>query len=303
MRELRVVPLLPLIEKNPMPITPLTPETAQAALEKVDAPELGRPITDGFVKDLAVEGDAVSLSLTPPTHFNQGLEAAVREALAAAGAKSVKIAWEIAVTTRNILPDDPCPSVRNILLVMSGKGGVGKSTVATNLTLALNRAGARVGLLDADMYGPSIPTMLGVMGRPTSTDGQKFLPLERFGVKLMSIGFLLEDPRAAVVWRFQTVSTPGNTVRGSGGVSVVTIHCTVAMSAWGPSISSLPPARKRVASSGSGRVTTVGAWRTMASGFVSPPRGSLPNRASSASASAMRACRVGLLASGRARAC
>jgi ATP-binding protein involved in chromosome partitioning len=84
---------------------------------------------------------------------------------------------------------------------MSGKGGVGKSTVAANLTLALARAGARMGLLDADMYGPSVPTMFGVMGRPTSADGQKFLPLERFGVKLMSIGFLLEDARSAVVWR------------------------------------------------------------------------------------------------------
>src|SRR5262249_42482360 len=81
------------------------------------------------------------------------------------------------------------------------KGGVGKSTVAANLTLALSRLGCSVGLLDADMYGPSIPTMLGVSGRPTSADGQRFLPLERFGVKLMSIGFLLEDPRSAVVWR------------------------------------------------------------------------------------------------------
>lgn len=180
---------------------PITSDAAMAALEKVDAPELGHPITDGFVKNLTVEGDSVSLSLAVPTHFNERLEAAVREALAGAGAKSVKLAWEINVTTRNILPDDPCPSVRNILLVMSGKGGVGKSTVATNLTLALARSGARVGLLDADMYGPSIPTMFGVMGRPTSADGQKFLPLERFGVKLMSIGFLLEDAKSAVVWR------------------------------------------------------------------------------------------------------
>jgi ATP-binding protein involved in chromosome partitioning len=91
--------------------------------------------------------------------------------------------------------------VKNIVLVMSGKGGVGKSTVATNLALALKRIGLSVGLLDADMYGPSIPTMLGVSGRPTSADGQKFLPLERFGVSLMSIGFLLEDARSAVVWR------------------------------------------------------------------------------------------------------
>ena len=91
--------------------------------------------------------------------------------------------------------------MKNIVLVMSGKGGVGKSTVAANLTLALNRFGAKVGLLDADMYGPSVPTMLGVSGRPGAADGQRFLPLERVGVKLMSIGFLLEDPKSAVVWR------------------------------------------------------------------------------------------------------
>ena len=91
--------------------------------------------------------------------------------------------------------------MKNIILVMSGKGGVGKSTCATNLALALKRAGHRVGLLDADIYGPSIPTMLGVMGRPVSSDGKTIDPLERFGVKLMSIGFLLEDPKAAVIWR------------------------------------------------------------------------------------------------------
>lgn len=104
------------------------------------------------------------------------------------------------VSSRRIDAGDPIPSVKNVVLVMSGKGGVGKSTVATNLTMALARRGYRVGLLDADMYGPSIPTMLGVAGRP-ETDGQKIRPLSRFGVKLMSLGFLLDDPKAAVVWR------------------------------------------------------------------------------------------------------
>lgn len=104
------------------------------------------------------------------------------------------------VSSRNPGPDDPVPGVKNVVLVMSGKGGVGKSTVATNLALALNRLGYRVGLLDADMYGPSIPTMLGITGQPVN-DGKKIQPLQRFGVKLMSLGFLLEDPKAAVVWR------------------------------------------------------------------------------------------------------
>jgi ATP-binding protein involved in chromosome partitioning len=105
------------------------------------------------------------------------------------------------VRGRAIGADDPMPGVKNIVLVMSGKGGVGKSSVATNLTLALARSGFRAGLLDADIYGPSIPTMLGVAGRPVSLDGKTIEPLARFGVKLMSIGFLLEDPRAAVIWR------------------------------------------------------------------------------------------------------
>src|SRR5216110_3136646 len=103
------------------------------------------------------------------------------------------------VPQREIGADDPVPGVKNVVLVMSGKGGVGKSTVATNLALALKRLGGAVGLLDADIYGPSIPTMLGVTGQPLS-DGQKIVPLERYGLKLMSIGFLLEDPKSAVVW-------------------------------------------------------------------------------------------------------
>jgi ATP-binding protein involved in chromosome partitioning len=102
--------------------------------------------------------------------------------------------------SREVAPDDPVPTVKAIVLVMSGKGGVGKSTVASNLAVALKRLGAKVGLLDADIYGPSVPTMFGVHGQPL-TDGDKIRPHERHGVKLMSIGFLLEDPKAAVVWR------------------------------------------------------------------------------------------------------
>ena len=102
---------------------------------------------------------------------------------------------------RAIGEGDPLPEVANIVLVMSGKGGVGKSSVATNLSLALARSGFRVGLLDADIYGPSIPTMLGMAGRPFSVDGKRIEPLERFGVKLMSMGFLLEDSKQAVIWR------------------------------------------------------------------------------------------------------
>jgi ATP-binding protein involved in chromosome partitioning len=176
------------------------------ALTAVVEPETGKNLVElDLVEDLAVSGTevTVALRLRSPAYLHRATLAAEIEALLRSrGASRVTVKMdEYAMTTRTIGPDDPCPNVANILLVMSGKGGVGKSTVATNLALALRRAGAKVGLLDADMYGPSIPTMLGVNGRPVSADGKKFLPLERFGLKLMSLGFLLEDSRQAVVWR------------------------------------------------------------------------------------------------------
>ena len=92
------------------------------------------------------------------------------------------------------------PGVKNVLAVASGKGGVGKSTTAVNLALALAAEGARVGLLDADIYGPSIPMMMGIDGKPDSTDGQTMEPLENYGVQVMSIGFLV-PPDEAMIWR------------------------------------------------------------------------------------------------------
>jgi ATP-binding protein involved in chromosome partitioning len=92
------------------------------------------------------------------------------------------------------------PEVGAIIAVASGKGGVGKSTTAVNLTLALAAAGHRVGLLDADIYGPSLPTMMGIKGRPTSPDGKVLLPMENYGVKTMSIGFLVEQD-TPMIWR------------------------------------------------------------------------------------------------------
>jgi ATP-binding protein involved in chromosome partitioning len=99
----------------------------------------------------------------------------------------------------------PLPSIANIICVGSGKGGVGKSTTAVNLALALQREGARVGLLDADIYGPSIPSMLGVKGQP-STDGEKIIPKEAHGLKVMSIGFLVEE-ETAMIWRGPMVTS------------------------------------------------------------------------------------------------
>jgi ATP-binding protein involved in chromosome partitioning len=183
----------------------LTVDSVEAAVGALLEPEVGKPLASlGAVQDVKLDGDAVSLRLmmgSPAYRPREALVEHVEKAVKKLGASKVDVTFGYAMTEREILPDDPCPTVANVILVMSGKGGVGKSTVATNLALALRRAGAEVGLLDADMYGPSIPTMLGVSGRPVSADGKKFLPLERFGMKLMSLGFMLEDSRQAVIWR------------------------------------------------------------------------------------------------------
>lgn len=182
-----------------------TVESVQQALSQVVDPLFERSVGElQSLTGVEAEGNGfvarVVLSSTDEAMKSQ-LETRLREAAAADGAKDLKIDWELRIPTRETTAEDPLPEVRNIILVMSGKGGVGKSTVSTNIALALRRAGAVVGLLDADMYGPSIPTMLGVSGSPASKDGNTFEPLESHGLKLMSVGFLLEDPKQAVVWR------------------------------------------------------------------------------------------------------
>ncbi len=183
----------------------LTPESARAALEALIDPLSSRRLAElGMVKDVSVEGTTARATLelmSPASRTRETIDKAAREALAALGATTVELEFQANVRTRQVSGEDPCPEVKNVVLVMSGKGGVGKSTVAANLTMALHRAGARVGLLDADIYGPSMPTMMGITGRPVSIDGKRIEPLERFGVKIMSIGFMLEDDKTAVVWR------------------------------------------------------------------------------------------------------
>jgi ATP-binding protein involved in chromosome partitioning len=182
-----------------------TRDAALAALKVLTEPLTGKTLDElKMVKDVVVDGDSVRATIelaSPAASGRTALEQQARAALEGIGAKQVELVFTANVRTRQISGDDPCPQVKNVILVMSGKGGVGKSTVAANLTMALHRAGARVGLLDADIYGPSVPTMMGIQGRPISTDGKLIEPLERFGVKIMSIGFLLDDPKTAVVWR------------------------------------------------------------------------------------------------------
>ncbi len=125
----------------------------------------------------------------------------IGEALGAQGHKGrTEVRTTLDIVSRPISDGEPVPKIKQVVLVMSGKGGVGKSTVAANLALSFKRMGARVGLLDADIYGPSVPTLFAVSGPPVG-NGEQILPIEKHGIGLMSIGFLLEDPKSAVIWR------------------------------------------------------------------------------------------------------
>jgi ATP-binding protein involved in chromosome partitioning len=184
---------------------PLTREALQTALSNVLDPVVNKSLgAIQAIRDVTLEGDTAKVTLellSPASSANEKILADLRAVATGMGVTKLDLQVGSAVRTRQVSGDDPCPEVKNVIPVMSGKGGVGKSTVAANLALALHRTGARVGLLDADIYGPSVPTMMGIMGRPISRDGKAIDPLERFGMKIMSIGFMLEDPRTAVVWR------------------------------------------------------------------------------------------------------
>ncbi len=145
---------------------------------------------------------AVKLAFEHPvrTTLDQWTQS-INEELGAQGLSSpVTVRTSLSIEGRALGEGDPIPAIKHVILVMSGKGGVGKSTVAANLALGLKLMGARVGLLDADIYGPSIPTLFDVSG-PVVGNGEQILPIEKYGIGLMSIGFLLEDSKSAVIWR------------------------------------------------------------------------------------------------------
>jgi ATP-binding protein involved in chromosome partitioning len=183
----------------------LDADAALAALKKVIDPELRRDLVSlGMVKDLAVAGDTVRLKVeltTPACPLKDVIGKDVKAALEGAGFKRVEVTWGAQVRSApGVAQGQLTPGVKNIVLVGAGKGGVGKSTVALNIAVALARLGAKVGILDADIYGPSLPVLTGLSQRPTSRDGQKLDPLHAHGVATMSIGFLV-DPEQALIWR------------------------------------------------------------------------------------------------------
>ena len=183
----------------------LDPGSVTRRLEAVQDPELEMGLAEaGFLGEVQVDDKRIRIAISLPTPAWAGrsvLEARIREAVSAdAGGRAVDIAWSSQVQrSRGTSASDFLPGAKNILLFASGKGGVGKSTVATNVAAALAERGASVGLLDADIYGPSVPTMLGTDERP-DVSGQKLVPVHRHGLKLMSIGFIVKA-EDAMVWR------------------------------------------------------------------------------------------------------
>jgi ATP-binding protein involved in chromosome partitioning len=186
-----------------MPI--VNQDSVLAALRTVKDPYQDKDIVAlGLIQDLLIEQGKVKFRLvisTPVSPNKAKLEQAAREAvLSVPGVESVEIKLESAIPAgRSSEGKQSVPGVRNIIAVSSGKGGVGKSTVAVNLAVALAQFGAKVGLLDTDVYGPNIPIMIGINEEPL-TRGQKLLPHEAYKVKVMSLGFLNRGDKP-VVWR------------------------------------------------------------------------------------------------------
>jgi len=184
-----------------------TPQEILEVLKAVKYPGLGRDIVSfGMVKDIEVGSTGVTILLAPTTTREEvlaELRAAVARAVTAMpGVTTVDIAITAPEPPPRRASPAPAgiPGIAHIVAVASGKGGVGKSTVAVNLALALATLGHRVGVLDADVYGPSVPLMLGLTERPAATADKRIIPLEKFGIKIISLGLFIDD-RTPVIWR------------------------------------------------------------------------------------------------------
>jgi len=183
----------------------ITVEQANDALKRVIDPNTGKDlVSTRSARNVRVEGSDVSVDVElgyPAASQIAGIRRAVIDALKAAGAGNVSANVTMKIVAHTVQRGlKVMPNVKNIIAVASGKGGVGKSTVAANLALALAAEGARVGVLDADIYGPSQPTMLGISGKPESVDGQSMEPMENYGLQMSSIGLLI-DVDQPMVWR------------------------------------------------------------------------------------------------------
>jgi ATP-binding protein involved in chromosome partitioning len=174
------------------------------ALSKVKEPELGRDLVSlNMIKDIAVDGGQVSFTIvltTPACPLTEVIEKQAREAvLKVRGVSDVSIKWESNVPSDGRMMGQMNLPLRNTIAISSGKGGVGKTTIAANLAVALAQTGATVGLMDADIYGPNIPMMLGVDRIPSPRDG-RITPALAYGLRIMSMGFLVPADQP-VIWR------------------------------------------------------------------------------------------------------
>ena len=188
-------------------MTEATLDRARALLaERIDPVIEQDLVSAGAVAGMVLEDGALGITLRfgfPSDRYERELQAEFGELLGGLpGVSKVKVEVQWDVEARSVQPGlTPLAGIRNIIAVASGKGGVGKSTTAVNLALALASEGAKVGILDADIYGPSQPRMLGLSGRrPTTSDGKRIHPLEAFGIACMSIGFLIDEDQP-MIWR------------------------------------------------------------------------------------------------------
>ncbi len=276
----------------------MTRKDVMRALSVVVDPKRGRDIARmGLVRNLQVEGRDVSFTVhvtDEKSPFARQLEDLCRRAIRSALGNDLRVQVTISSKTKQSLPALAGPIAHHMIAVASGKGGVGKSTVAVNLAVALAERGLRTGLVDTDIYGPSVPTMFGVEDqKPRVGSGRKIIPLEKFGVRLLSMG-LLVDPSQAVVWRGPMVS---NAVRqflrdsnwgtldflildlppGTGDIQltiVQTVSLTGAVIVSTPQRVALADARKGVAMFNNVNVPVLGIIENMA--YFSPP--DMPDR-------------------------
>lgn len=184
----------------------ITREQVEQSLKAIIDPNIGKNlVVTKAIKDITIDGDkvTVAIELGYPAKsmreiFSQQVTAAV-SALDGVAKVDVSVDWKI--TAHSVQKSlKPLDNIKNVIAVASGKGGVGKSTTAVNLALALAAEGATVGILDADIYGPSQPRMLGISGQPDSKDGKSLEPMEGHGLQAMSIGFLIDD-ETPMIWR------------------------------------------------------------------------------------------------------
>lgn len=182
----------------------ITHEAILAALGKVQEPELGQDLVSlNMIRNLEIEKDKVSFTVmltTPACPLRGQIEKEAKQAvLAVPGVRSVELRMDSDVPNDGRMRGLVNMPIRNAVAVGSGKGGVGKSTVAVNIAVALAQSGARVGLMDADIYGPNVPTMMGVEKLPPP-DGKKLIPAVAYGVKMISMGLLVK-PGQPLIWR------------------------------------------------------------------------------------------------------